>query len=135
MGSIATSAINVRSALRIDEHESDARGLVSAVAPTMPGATAATSPRASLSCSSMRKADLTLIALVAMEPICVRGALRCHWVRRIRACNSHSAHSTTADPSFDAARKIICACLSHLHTRAKLDLFAAALAQLLAIKA
>ena len=69
-----------------------------------------------------------------MEPIRVRGSLRCHWVRRIRACNRHSANAATADSSFDAARKNIFACLSHLRTRAKLDLFAAALAQLLAIK-
>src|SRR3954464_10282365 len=39
-------------------------------APTTPGATAATSPRALLSCSLMRKADLTLIALVpALAPL------------------------------------------------------------------
>ncbi len=70
-----------------------------------------------------------------MEPIRVRGSLRCHWVRRIRACNGHSAYAATADPSFDAAHENIFACLSHLRTRAKLDLFVAALAQLLAIKA
>src|SRR3954447_13750910 len=39
-------------------------------APTTPGATAATGPRALLSCSLMRKADLTLIALVlALGPL------------------------------------------------------------------
>jgi hypothetical protein len=68
---------------------------------------------------------------IAMEPIRVRGSLRCHRVRRVRACNSRSAYAATADPSFDAARKNIFACLSYLRTRAKLDLFAAALAQLL----
>ena len=71
---------------------------------------------------------------IAMEPIRVRGSLRRHCVRHIRACNSRSAHAATADPSFDAARENIFACLSHLCARAKLDLFAAALAQLLAIK-
>ena len=68
-----------------------------------------------------------------MEPIRVRGSLRRDCVRHIRACNSHSAHAATADPCFHAARENIFACLSHLCARAKLDLFAAALAQLLAI--
>jgi len=68
---------------------------------------------------------------IAMEPIRVRGSLRRDWFRRIRACNSRSAYAATADPSFDAARESIFACLSHLCARAKLDLFAAALAQLL----
>ena len=71
------------------------------------------------------------LARIAMEPIRVRGSLRRDCVRRIRACNSRSAHTPTADPSFDAARENIFACLSHLCARAKLDLFAAALAQLL----
>src|SRR5207249_10748832 len=71
---------------------------------------------------------------VAMEPIRVRGSLWCHWVRHIRVCNSHSAYAPTANPSFDAARENVFACLSHLCARAKLDLFAAALAQLLANK-
>src|SRR5512132_1549784 len=68
---------------------------------------------------------------IAMEPIRVRGSLRRDCVRRIRASNSRSAYAATADPSFDAARENIFACLSHLCARAKLDLFAAALAQLL----
>ena len=42
-----------------------------------------------------------------------------------------SAYATTADPSFHAACENIFACLSYLRARAKLDLFAAALAQLL----
>ena len=68
---------------------------------------------------------------VAMEPFRVCGSLRCHCVRHIRACNSHRADAATADPSFDAARESVFACLSHLRARAKLDLFAAALAQFL----
>ncbi len=68
---------------------------------------------------------------IAMEPIRVRGSLQCHWVRRIRACNSCSAYASTADASFDAARENVVACVSHLRTRAKLDLPAATLAQLL----
>jgi len=70
---------------------------------------------------------------IAMEPIRVRGSLRRDCVRRIRACNSRSAYATATNPSFDAARENIFACLSHLCARVKLDLFAAALAQLLAI--
>lgn len=66
-----------------------------------------------------------------MEPIRVRRSLRCDRVRHIRACNSRSAYAAIADPSFDAARENLFACLSHLCARAKLDLFAAALAQLL----
>ena len=66
-----------------------------------------------------------------MEPIRVCGSLRRDCVRYIRACDSHSAHAATADPSFHAARENIFAGLSHLGARAKLDLFAAALAQLL----
>ena len=69
-----------------------------------------------------------------MEPIRVRGSLRRYWFRRIRACNGGSTHAATADPSFDTERENIFACLSHLCARAKLDLFAAALAQLLANK-
>ena len=70
-----------------------------------------------------------------MEPVRVRDSLRCHLLRRLRACNRHSAHTAAADPGFDAARKSAFARISHLSARAKLDLFAAALAQLLAIKA
>ena len=66
-----------------------------------------------------------------MEPIRVRGSLRCHWVRRIRGCNSRSAYASAADQSFDAAGENVFACVSHLCTRAKLDLLAATLAQLL----
>jgi hypothetical protein len=66
-----------------------------------------------------------------MEPIRVRGSLRRHWFRRIRACNSLSAHAAVAFPRLDPARENIFARLSHLRARAKLDLFAAALAQLL----
>ena len=69
-----------------------------------------------------------------MEPIRVRGSLWCHWVRCIRFWNSHRARAETADSSFDAEREKIFASLSHLCARAKLDLFAASLAQLLAIK-
>ncbi len=67
-----------------------------------------------------------------MEPIRVRGSLRRDCVRRIRACNGHSAHASTADPFFDAARKNGHASVGHLCARSELDLFAAALAQLLA---
>src|SRR5262249_29364232 len=69
---------------------------------------------------------------IAMEPIRVRDSLRRHWVRHIRACNTHCAHAATADSSFHAARESIFACLNHLSAGAKLDLFAGALAQLLA---
>lgn len=69
-----------------------------------------------------------------MEPVRVRGSFRGHRVRRIRACNGHSAHAATEDKCFDAARESIFARLDHLCARAKLDLFAAALAQLLAIQ-
>jgi len=67
-----------------------------------------------------------------MESIRVRGSLRGHRVRRIRACNGHRTYAPTADKCFDAARENIFARLGHLCARAKLDLFAAALAQLLA---
>jgi len=66
-----------------------------------------------------------------VEPIRVRGPLRRDWIRRVRAGNSHSARPSTADSSFHAARESIFACLGHLRARAKLDLFAAALAELL----
>ena len=69
-----------------------------------------------------------------MEPIRVRGSLRRDCVRHIRACDSHSAHAATANPCFDAPHENIFACFSHLCAGVKLDLFAAALAQLLAIK-
>ena len=46
-------------------------------------------------------------------------------------CNSRSAHAPTADRYFDAAHENIFASLSHLCARAVLDLFAAALAELL----
>jgi len=68
-----------------------------------------------------------------MEPIRVRGSLRRDCVRRVRACNSRNAYATATNPSFDAARENIFACLSHLCARVELDLFAAAFAQLLAI--
>ena len=68
---------------------------------------------------------------IAMEPIRVRGALRRHFVRHIRARNSHSAHAATAAPGFHATRQNIFPCLSRLCARGELDLFAAALAQLL----
>ena len=71
---------------------------------------------------------------IAMEPIRVRGSLRRDCVRHIRSCNSHGARAATADPSFHAACENVFACLSHLGARAELDLFAAALAQFLAIK-
>ena len=66
-----------------------------------------------------------------MEPIRVCGPLRRDRIRRVRAGYSHSARAATADPSFHAARENIFACLGHLYARAKLDLFAAALAELL----
>ena len=66
-----------------------------------------------------------------MEPVRVRGSLRGHCVRRVCARNGHSAHAATEDKCFDAARESILARLDHLCARAKLDLFAAALAQLL----
>ena len=68
-----------------------------------------------------------------MEPIRVRGSLRCRCVRHIRARNGGSAHAATADPFFHAARENMFACFSDLCACAKLDLFGAALAQLLAI--
>ena len=70
---------------------------------------------------------------VTMEPIRVCGSLWGHRVRCVRACNGHGAHAATADKCFDAARENISTCLSHLCARAKLGLFAAALAQFLAI--
>jgi len=70
-----------------------------------------------------------------MEPIRVRRSLRCHWVRRIRAWNSRSAYAAAADPSFDAALENVFARLNHLRARAKLDLFAAALARFLNCRA
>lgn len=66
-----------------------------------------------------------------MEPVRVRGSLRRHWVRRIRPCDSHGAHTATADPCFHAAHENIFAFLCYLRARAKLDLFATALAQFL----
>lgn len=66
-----------------------------------------------------------------MEPIRIRGSLWSHRVRPICACNGHGANAATADPCFDAACENVLACLNHLWARAKLDLFAAALAQLL----
>jgi len=66
-----------------------------------------------------------------MEPIRVRGSLWSDRVRHVRACNGDDAHAATADSCFDAARKDALARLNHLCARAKLDLFAAALAQLL----
>jgi len=71
---------------------------------------------------------------VPVESIRVRGSLRRDRVRLIRARNSRRAHAATADRCFHAARENILACLSHLCACAKLDVFAAALAQLLAIK-
>src|SRR5262245_14420298 len=71
---------------------------------------------------------------VAMEPIHIRASLRRHCVRYICVCHTHCADAATADPSFDAARKNDLACLSHLCARAKLDLSAGALAQLLKSK-
>jgi hypothetical protein len=69
-----------------------------------------------------------------MEPTRVRSSVQRRYVRCICACNRPSAHAATADPRFDAARENIFACLSDLCARVKLDLFAAALAQFLAIK-
>ena len=66
-----------------------------------------------------------------MEPIRVYGPLRRDRIRRVRAGNSHSARAATADPSFHAARENTFAHLGHVCARAKLDLFAAALAELL----
>ena len=66
-----------------------------------------------------------------LESIRVRGPLRRDCIRRIRAGNSHSARAAAADPCLHAACENIVACLGHLCARAKLDLFAAALAQLL----
>ena len=68
-----------------------------------------------------------------MEPIRVRRSLRRDCVRRIRACNCRSAHAATADPYIDATHENAFACLSYLCARAKLDIFVAALAQLLEI--
>lgn len=66
-----------------------------------------------------------------MEPIGVRGPLRRHRVRHIRACNSHHARAAAANPCFHEARENVFACVIYLCTRAELVLFAAALAQLL----
>lgn len=69
----------------------------------------------------------------AMEPIRVRSYLRRDRLRCLRIGDIGDARAAFADPCFDAARKNVLACLNHLCARAKLDLFAAALAQLLAI--
>jgi len=69
-----------------------------------------------------------------MEPIRVRGSLRRDCIRRIRADNSRSASAAIADSSFHSARENIFAYLGHLCARAKLDVFAAALAQLLIVR-
>ena len=66
-----------------------------------------------------------------MEPIRVYGPLRRDRIRRVRAGNSHSARAAAADPCLHAACENIFACLGHLCARAKLDLFASALAELL----
>jgi hypothetical protein len=68
---------------------------------------------------------------IEMEPIRVRDSLRRYCLRYIRAYNTHCSHAATEDKCFDAARESILARLDHLCARAKLDLFAAALAQLL----
>lgn len=66
-----------------------------------------------------------------MEPIRVRGPLRCYCLRCIRARYTSCANAATTDSSLHAARENIFACLSHRCPRNKLGLFAAALAQLL----
>jgi len=68
---------------------------------------------------------------IAMEPVRVRSSLWGNRVRRIRVCNGHRARAATANKCFNATRENIFAGLSHLCARAKLDLFAPALAQLL----
>lgn len=66
-----------------------------------------------------------------MEPFRVRYSLCGHCVRRVRACNRDGAFAAIANKCFDAARENIFAYISPLCARAKLDIFAAALAQLL----
>jgi len=69
-----------------------------------------------------------------MEPFRFRGSLRRYCIRYIRAFHTHCSDTASADPRFDAAREDIFARLNHLCARAKLGLFAAALAQVLATK-
>ena len=66
-----------------------------------------------------------------MESLRIRGPLRLHCVRYIRARNTHSGYAATAAQAFHAARENIFACLSRLFARGELDIFTAALAQLL----
>src|SRR6516164_462492 len=68
---------------------------------------------------------------IAMESTGVHGSLRSRCIRRIRPCSTHCAYAATTDRSFDAACENDLASLSHLCARAKLDLSAGALAQLL----
>src|SRR6516165_8810891 len=68
---------------------------------------------------------------IAMESIGIHGSLRSRCVRCVRVCSTHCAYAATADPSFDTACENDLASLSHLCARSELDLFAAALAQLL----
>src|SRR5215831_4406140 len=68
---------------------------------------------------------------IEMEPTRVRGSLRRDRLRRLCACNARNARATGADQCVDATGESIFACLSDLRACAKLDVFAAALAQFL----